>query len=502
LEAVPLVIELWHKDEFSKDVPLGMATLHLSQVLKQKPRTMESSSSPKLSPLNNPNKKYPFTQEPIPCQVYSLDTFYLISASGHDNLNYKKVADVRVVLALEDFGAIEEEFQTKDENPLMALNETFTREGDEQITKTNQKVKLQQQSTVEKSTPLSHLKNEPSLLSLHDTPEYKVALELELYKQHEEKKFKLVLQQKEEELLSQLVNEWKKREKEREALLKQKISDLNSLETQFKELLKDLEIREKKLDAGEDHLNKRKQDLEREFDRRIDEARDATRRLQEEFKHKIELEKLKTSEVESQKLRISKERDDLQQRYRHLESDISEFKQKLGNTTEAQLRAEINSLLTQKAELEKQVSTLLISKKHYKTEWIKTLATLSQFKKQIVAEQEANQLKEKRDLQRLKIQFMAKEELSLVNNERQTMQSLLKEIESLKRSPLSPNNNNNNNNTNINLESSNKNQENKDPHLQAEISRLSRERDHLLATGVYSLDDRVIQDLNFKISQF
>jgi centrosomal protein CEP120 len=328
-------------------------------------------------------------------------------------------------------------------------------------------------------------------------------LELELYRQAEEKKFRQELQAKEAELLSQLAAEWKRKEKDRESLLKRKMDEVNNLEIQFQKLITDLEGREKKLDQGEEDLIRRQQEVERELERRIEEARDATRRLQEEFRHRLELEKQKTADVEAQKRRVQTDKDDLESRYKALESEFIQFKRGLGASTEAQLRAEVNSLVQSKAELEKQVVTLNQSKKHYKTEWMKALASLAKIKKEYQAEQEAAHLREKREVQRLKIQYMAKEELGNVDADRQALRSLRKELDEIKNfgklgvsrmayANMSPSKVND-----MHPEI----KENMSPEKVYEIERLTKERDSLLKSGAYHSDDRIIRELNLRISE-
>ena len=475
-DAVPLVIEMWHKDEFAKDVPLGISTLNLATVLQQKPKIMGEEAK---------------------ASVYSLDTFYLVSASGHDEDGCKKVADLRVVLALEDFGPVEEEFV----EPAPASS-TVPAQSESKVKQAPSGNELPKTIQTKTAGPSEARRD---TLPIHDTPEYKVAFELELYRQEEEKKFRAHLQAREADLLSQLVNEWKKRESERESTLKRKMDEIKVLETQFQNLITDLEARERKIDQGEEDLVHRRQDVEREFDRRIEEARDATRRLQEEFKHRIEIEKQKTADLEAQKTRVVKEREDWEVRYKALEVEFTEFKRGLGTTSEAQLRAEINTLIQSKANLESQVVQLTHSKKHYKTEWMKTLASLAKVKKDHQAELEVNQNREKRELQRLKIQYLAKEELGMVDSDRHTLKGLRAELEEIK-------NQNFNGYRSLPLQSSVRpdkelpfqsapQKENLSQEQIMEIDRLSKERDSLLRSGAYSKEDRIIRELNLRISQ-
>jgi hypothetical protein len=499
MDAVPLVIEMWTKDENTKDVPLGICTINLGPILIETARIVEYEKSIK---------------------VKSLDAFYLVTASGHDDEVSKKVADLRVVLALEDFGPTEDQFvepQHESKNQGVEIDslkqehprkETIFKNGDQTIGTTNQQFKKDQVQSSSLQQPMSDRVQQPKVMVINDTNEsceknnyisvdknsrYLVDQELESYRLQEERKFREKLQKREGELLSQLVTEWKTREKERDLVLKKKLNELNELESQFQKLILDLENRERKLDQGEEDLIKRKQDLEREFDRRIEEARDATRRLQEEFKHKIEIEKRKTTDVESQKARVVQEREEWESRFRNLDRDFAEYKRGLGATSEAQLRAELCLAVQSKADLESRVNVLIQSKKHYKSEWIKAVANLSKLKKEHQAEQESAQNREKREFQRLKAQILAKEEMGILDSDRVAIRALTKDLDYL------TNRTDNGQSVTHGLYDDQK-KENLDPIKSREIDRLTKERDALLNSGAYSTEDRLIRDLNIRIT--
>ena len=480
IEAVPLVIEVWSRDDNAKDTPLGICTINLAPVLMQAPRIVKDDKM---------------------INVYSLDGFYLVTASGHDDEVSKKVADVRVVLALEDFGLIEEEYVESHPHKIASdpeKSDRISQKASKNLDFATQQseillpIPVAQPKTSGEANPQKKAEN-----VLHQVFS-KNALELELdqFRQEEEKKFREKLHQREGEHLSNLVNECKKKEKERDFVSKKKIDELNELESQFQKLILDLESRERKLDQGEEDLLKRRQDLEREFDRRIDEARDATRRLQEEFKHKIEIEKRKTADVESQRVRISKEREEWESRFRDLDQSFADYKRGLGVTSEAQLRAELNITIQSRAELESRVNNLVQSKKHYKSEWIKAVANLSRLKKEYQVEQELAQTKERREIQRLKAQFLAKEELEVLDSDRQAIQSLRRDLDVLR---YTSGDNQKSPSNKLDLDNKSK-KENLDPSRVKEIDRLSKERDSLLKSGVYSNDDRLIRELNLRIS--
>ncbi|KAJ1342958.1 hypothetical protein BSLG_002465 [Batrachochytrium salamandrivorans] len=208
------------------------------------------------------------TREEKQLVIQSLDSFVPLMATGDGVVSVGRLADLRVVLALEDF-------------------DPTTRKPDVDF---DPSVPHRVPLTPAERTPLVGRKSPSSDTStsrnIHDTQEYRVALELELWRRQEETQFTQYLCEREAALMARLAEEWTQRDRDREARLKRKLEEYKHLEAQLELLAADLESRERVVAAGESQLAQRTQDLERDTARELDAARDATRRLQDEFRHR------------------------------------------------------------------------------------------------------------------------------------------------------------------------------------------------------------------------
>ncbi|KAJ3045743.1 hypothetical protein HDV00_007869 [Rhizophlyctis rosea] len=412
LEAVPLVIEMWGKSPFSKDVLMGTVTIDLSRVLGM-PRVMEETGA---------------------WLVQSLDEYVVVSSVGGEDGRIRKVADLRVVFALEDFGMVEEQ----DEDNVMDAHqqpEWRTAVSEHHQPRSKRPSVLYQSSEPElpAESPSSAADTPRSVApSIHETPEYRVALQLELWKQEEERKFKEHLRNRENELMTRFSNEWKRREKEREAMMRRKIGEFRSLEGQMQRLVVDLEGREKKLVKGEEDLIRRKEELEREGARRVEEARDAARRLHDEFRHRMKIEKGKVAEAESARDGALKERDEIETKRQALETEVHRLRKEITSGNEAGLKAEVNQLVGEKMKLEKKVAGLEKSKRHYKSEWVNALRSLARAKKGWQMDLEERLEREREEVERWRVKVRGREELVGVEGEKRVLEDLRRELEMLK----------------------------------------------------------------------
>ncbi|KAJ3278582.1 hypothetical protein HK104_002204 [Borealophlyctis nickersoniae] len=517
LEAVPLMVEMWAKDPFAKDTLLGTATVDLSAVCGMA-RVLEEGGT---------------------ALIQSLDQHVLVSSAGEQAGRMRKIGDLRIVLALEDFGVLEEEdVPVLPETP----GQTVDPKGPPRRSAPRPRRGSRPAATYRPLAPdtaasTSSLGDTPgsAVSSIHDTAEYRVALELEVWKQEEERKFREHLRTREAELMAQLSSEWKRRERDREATMKRKIDEFKQLETQMQKLVTELEARERRLVKAEEDLCRRKEELEREGERRIEEARDAARRLHEEFRHRVEVEKQRVAESEAQRDRIAKERDETESRKRAIEAELAEVRRSIHTTPEATLRAELNAANAAKIQMERRIDALERSKKHYKAEWVRALRELAKAKKAWQSEVEDRVLKDKEEVERLRLKMMAKDELVVVDGDKQLLDGIRRELEDLKRNgfdgrasvvvpdkvvrnaslgrfgdPPVPANENKEDRGGTWAEfigglnrgnNGGGGDDSFDPQLLAEVERLAKEKDSLIDSGVYTREDRLIRELDRRIKE-
>ena len=112
--------------------------------------------------------------------------------------------------------------------------------------------------------------------------EYKIIWELETWKKAEESKFKIILKQKEMEFLSNLSEEWKKKEYEKEKVFKKTESSITLISKTMKEKATELQKREQKIVLLEEELKSRINETSRQISNKEDEINQLKRKLKDE----------------------------------------------------------------------------------------------------------------------------------------------------------------------------------------------------------------------------
>ncbi|KAL8203468.1 UNVERIFIED_CONTAM: hypothetical protein K2H54_055030 [Gekko kuhli] len=261
---LPLLVELWHKDKMTKDLLLGVARLQLSNVL-----TME-----KIRFLGANGEQ---------CwrQIFS-ETVPFTAAQGPSN----KVAELSYTITLEDYG-------------LVKMHEVLVSDSSQC---------LGADADEPPQIPLPQPVNAPQVQpEPRETLEYKAALELEMWKEMQEDLFEDQLKKKELAHMQALAEEWRKRDREREALVKKKVAEYTVLEGQLQKTLTDLEKREKQLVSAETELQRLKRELKSEHERNLQELQDTMRRVKDECAHQVELEKSRIRQLEESKIHLQQQ---------------------------------------------------------------------------------------------------------------------------------------------------------------------------------------------------
>ncbi|XP_061202023.1 centrosomal protein of 120 kDa isoform X3 [Neopsephotus bourkii] len=409
---LPLLVELWHKDKTAKDLLLGMARLQLSNVLaSEKTRFLGGNG------------------EQCWRQTYN-ETVSVTAAQGSGS----KIADLSYAITLEDHG-------------LVKMQEVL-------VSDSSQCVGAGQQWHVPHVQPRCAQENPPQP---RETLEYKAALELEMWKGMQEDIFENQLKKKEMVHMQVLAEEWKKREREREALVKKKVAEYTGLEEQLQKTLRDLDKRERQLFSAESELQTLKKDLQAEHERKLQELQDSVRRAKEECTHQVELERSKIKQLEEDKLRLQ-----------------------------------------QQVELERKLESATKSKLHYKQQWTRALKELARLKQREQENAMAHLKKQQQELEHMRLRYLAAEEKELGKPDRQELEDIRNELNRLKqqeeeRKQLQDIRAN----SADRVSNSGKVNENMDDYL----SRLIEERDTLLRTGVYNHEDHIVSELDRQIRE-
>ncbi|XP_036259135.1 centrosomal protein of 120 kDa isoform X3 [Molothrus ater] len=452
---LPLLVELWHKDKTAKDLLLGMARLQLSNVLaSEKTRFLGGNGEQCWRQTCN-------------------ETVSFTAAQGSGT----RIAELSYAVTLEDYG-------------LVKVQEVM-------VSDSSQDVGAGQQQHVPHTQLCRAPEDHPEP---RETLEYKAALELEMWKEMQEDIFENQLKKKEMVHMQALAEEWKKRDREREALVKKKVAEYNVLEGQLQKTLRNLDKRERQVFIAESELQRVKKELQAEHERNLQVLQDSVRRAREECAHQLELERSKIKQLEEDKLRLHQQIFEAENKHKTLEKEFQQYKEQQSSKPEIQLQSEKNLLTLEKVELERKLESTTKSKLHYKQQWTRALKELARLKQREQENAMAHLKKQQQELEHMRLRYLAAEEKKLEKTDQQELEDIRNELNRLKqqeeeRKKLQDARDN----SSGRLDSLHcrKINENTDDYL----SRLIEERDTLLRTGVYNHEDHIVSELDRQIRE-
>ncbi|NXC64668.1 CE120 protein, partial [Aleadryas rufinucha] len=451
---LPLLVELWHKDKTAKDLLLGVARLQLSNVLaSEKTRFLGGSGEQCWRQTCN-------------------ETVSVAAPQGSGS----RIAELSYAITLEDYG-------------LVKVQEVM-------VSDSSQDVGAGRQRHVPHTQPRCAPEDHPEP---RETLEYKAALELEIWKEMQEDIFENQLKKKEMVHMQALAEEWKKRDREREALVKKKVAEYNVLEEQLQKTLRDLDKRERQLFSAESELQRVKKELQAEHERNLQVLQDSVRRAREECAHQLELERSKIKQLEEDKVRLHQQLYEAENKHKTLEKEFQQYKEQQSSKPEIQLQSEINLLTLEKVELERKLESATKSKLHYKQQWTRALKELARLKQREQENAMAHLKKQQQELEHMRLRYLAAEEKELGKTDRQELEDIRNELNRLKQQEEERKK----------LQDARDNSagrvdslhcrklENTDDYL----TRLIEERDTLLRTGVYNHEDHIVSELDRQIRE-
>ncbi|XP_042310042.1 centrosomal protein of 120 kDa isoform X1 [Sceloporus undulatus] len=451
---LPLLVELWHKDKTTKDLLLGVARLQLSNVLAmEKTRFLGANG------------------EQCWRQTFS-ETIPITAAQGPSN----KIADLSYTVTLEDYGLVKmHEVLVSDSSCSLGKDEPTL-------------VPPPQPRNVAEAQP------EP-----RETLEYKAALELEMWKELQEDLFENQLKKKELAHMQTLAEEWRKRDREREALVKKKVAEYTVLEEKLQKTLTDLEKREKQLVSAETELQRLKKDLLAEHERNCQELQDTIRRIKEECAHQVELERSKIRQLEEDKVHFHQQLNEAESKFKALEKEFQQYKEQQSTKPEIRLQSEISILTLEKGDLERKLESATKAKLHYKQQWGRALKELARLKQREQESAMARLKKQQQELEHMRLRYLAAEEKELGKAQRQELEDIRNELNRLKQEEDKKQSQDTQDVLGMQLQNSHIRQA--DESLDDYLARLIEERDTLLRTGVYNHEDHIVSELDRQISE-
>nr|XP_028604443.1 LOW QUALITY PROTEIN: centrosomal protein of 120 kDa [Podarcis muralis] len=452
---IPLLVELWHKDKTAKDLLLGVARLQLSNILAmEKTRFLGASG------------------EQCWRQTFS-ETIPVTAAQGTSN----RIAELSYTVTLEDYGLVKmHEVVVSDSSQGLGANEPPL-------------------------VPSSQPRNVPEIQpETRETLEYKAALELEMWKELQEDLFENQLKKKELAHMQAVAEEWRKRDREREALVKKKVAEYTVLEEKLQKTLTDLEKREKQLVGAETELQRAKKELQAEHERNRQELQDAMRRVKEECMHQVELEKSRFRQLEEDKIRLQQQLYDWENKYKALEKEFQQYKEQQSSKPEIRLQSEISILTLEKGDLERKLESATKAKLHYKQQWARALKELARLKQREQESAMARLKKQQQELEHMRLRYLAAENNELGKAQRQELEDIRNELNRLKQEEEDKKQSPDPQEV-LGLQMQNSHTRQVDESLDDYLARLIEERDTLLRTGVYSHEDHIVNELDRQISE-
>jgi centrosomal protein CEP120 len=365
-----LVVEMWQKDY--ENVQLGKCLIDLSKVLKSIKQNQEH------------HEKLMYIQ--------TVELTVPIISNDEENIGI-----LRVILALEDLGQI-----------------------------------YGLQAEIPSNEPVINSKIDKYISDdIHETQEYKFALDLELWKEEEEAKFRTSLLEKEQLLCKKFASEWKAREQIREESLYRKLENYKSLESQLDNLSTQLEQREQSLINAESLFEIRRQNLESECQKTINDSRQASRILSDNFAHKLESERQKTIDVIQTMKKHEVEKDAVLKRYKALDDEFHEYRKQTHSGDIIQISQQLSASLMKNNELILTLEARNVKLASNKSKLAKLHQAYTALKSKIQNDEKQKQILQNKEIMGLQQRLSAATQLSnLKENKREisNVKSILQEL--------------------------------------------------------------------------
>nr|CAD7256563.1 unnamed protein product [Timema shepardi] len=204
---------------------------------------------------------------------------------------------------------------------------------------------------------------------LDDKIASKIVEELEDWKDKQQELFKAQLQRKEEEHLTVLMEEWRKKRNEIESRMNRDAELCHQLVENLNKATEDLRVKMAKNDERELELRHTRDEMEIKFTRKLQDLKDASRRMEDDIKHK---------EVKADlEVRLSA----LQQENKLLQETLKLQEQELDKMRKSSLtKDQTASLLQELRAVEEKLEAAVKSKSFFKEQWARAVREIHRIK--------------------------------------------------------------------------------------------------------------------------
>lgn len=345
LARTPLVVRVYHRDERARDELLGYAAVPLVQVLEVSARECVC--------------------EAVVCafeESKSSNKENASSSFGADE-RVRKVGVLSVALKLEDLGVhkksgvsfpLQSRTDTAAQEPAHAEveseeeKELESKQGAENSSNvplrdtTNVVVQpgrngqqAQQKQGVSSSVSEELMRDTAAQEALRGTPEYRAAFDLEVWRGEQKTLFLMHLQRLEKTRLQELESKFV-------AFEQQKTQELETLEKMVREKATALEKREAKIVLLESETKRKRTEVDAQTAKMQTECAEKVRRTKEEAEHKMALERLKMNEALKEKKETLSKLEVMTSKYEALLEEFTNLKKQFYTVPQNSLEAKLN----------------------------------------------------------------------------------------------------------------------------------------------------------------
>ncbi|XP_008554487.1 centrosomal protein of 120 kDa-like [Microplitis demolitor] len=333
---------------------------------------------------------------------------------------------------------------------------------------------------------------------LDDSLVYKIVDELETWKERQQEIFRLELKRKEERHLNRLSEEWQKRRESLEAKFNESVEQCKVLANKLNSATDDLRARKLLSLEKETRLIKANEELKLSYDKKFEELKDNSQKVQQDLASKLsQLEEQKQSllvQVELMRADNSK----LEDIIRKQNEELSVFRK--GSLMQDQTE----NLLHELKDLERKLNSAQKSKSFFKEQWGKAVREIHKMKMEHRQAIEVQIKNNKEELKNINLEEILHADSAALNSDKILLGQIQKEIDIIRPkrsySLLSPEKSfpstfNSRSQMNFTRRGHSAVSEEQDERLR----KLIEERDALLKTKSYTIDDAIIVKLNTEI---
>ena len=418
----PLILQLIHKDIYKKDIEIGYSFINLSQLLK----VNKSASN-----LRYIDKYY---------TIYSIkcDDNNLFNKTHKEillnKIKCKPIGNIRVCCSLEDF-KIKQQEQIQAESIIIDNNNNNNNNDNERIETVQDDIKNKEEEIMNINTMKNQIIDNDKLTeNFVQNAKYlqnEIVEELKKWKIEQQQKWQKKWKQQEIERLNALELEWRKNEDLRSEQLNRKKLEIIKLEKKLKTSLYDIECQEKKLKLEQLRIEERRRELEQNYKLKTNEIVGSIKRLRNDNKMEIETLNRTISFLKNENDLISTKYRNEEKRCNDFRNELNKNKKHYDSSSIGQLQIENNKLNNKIIELNEKLNEKINEIKELNKIINDNNIKIKRLQNEIVENEKKQIDKEKKAMEKLKLELMTKSHFKQLRNDRNELQQIKNTLKDL-----------------------------------------------------------------------